>query len=229
MESARGMSMQARLGLLRLVSPALPVGGFSYSRGLEGAVAAGWVHDERSAGDFVIDVLERSLCPLDGAVLCRLLQAFRDDERDAVLHWTRLLTAFRESRELLLEDQQMGLALRRLLSGLEPEGARPLPEGLPPSYTCMFALAATRWGVAPEDALSGFFYACCDSMVSAALRLLPLGQSAGQRVLERALPAIERCAKHSATLRDDDIGNLCPGLALASATHETQYSRLFRS
>lgn len=223
------MNPLAHLALLRLVSPALPVGGFSYSRGLEAAVAAGWAHDEDTAADWICDLLEQAVCPLDGAVLCRLHRAWSGGDDGAVLYWTRFLRASRESAELALEDEQMGLALARLLMGLDVAAADLRGTGLPASYTCMFALAAVHWSIPLEPALLGLHWAVAEGQVSAALRLLPLGQSAGQRVLERALPCIERCVARARQFEDDDVGNFAPGLALASAWHETQYSRLFRS
>lgn len=223
------MSGLASLGLMRLVSPALPVGAFSYSRGLEAAVAAGWVHDEGSAGDWIVGVVEHALCPLDAAVLCRLHDAWSAGDLPSVRRWTLFLRASRESAELLLEDEQMGLALARLLqAGGEPRAALKRAE-IPPSFACMFALAAVRWRIERDDAVLGFLWSATESQVSAALRLLPLGQTAGQRMLERALPQIERCAVRARELDDDQVGNLAPGLALASAWHETQYSRMFRS
>jgi urease accessory protein len=223
------MRLQAQLSLLRLVSPALPVGAFSYSRGLEPAVAADWVCDEQSAGAFILGVLEHAVCPLDGAVLCRLHRAWSERDQGAVLHWTRVLRAFRESCELLLEDEQMGIALGRLLTSLGVAGADAKVTAIPPSYTNMFALAAVHWGIDLPNAIAGFFFAYCEGQVSVALRLLPLGQTAGQRMLERAMPVVERCVERATSLDDAEIGNFCAGLALASARHETQYSRLFRS
>jgi urease accessory protein len=220
--------LRAHLALLRLASPGLPVGAFSYSRGLEPAVAAGWVHDEASAGDFILGVLERSICPLEGAILLRLHDAWSADDAGSVRAWTLWLRAARESRELLLEDEQMGLALRRLL--INAGVATTVEAGaLPPSFTCMFALAAVRWGIAAEHALAGYFWVYCEAQTTAVMRLLPLGQTAGQRLLERALPIIEACTERARTLPDDEIGNFAAGLALASAHHESQYSRLFRS
>jgi urease accessory protein len=221
--------LRAQLALLRLTSPGLPVGAFSYSRGLEAAVAAGWAQDERSAGDFILGVLEHTLCPLDGALLCRLYRAWAKDDALAVRRLTLELRAFRESSELLLEDEQMGLALARLLAARAVPGADLKASGIPPSYTCMFALAAVRWSIELEQALAGFFWAVCESQVSAAQRLLPLGQTAGQRLLERAMPVVERCVPRALAIEDDEIGNFAPGLALLSAQHEVQYSRLFRS
>ena len=223
------MSALPRLALMRLCSPALPVGAFSYSRGLEAAVQAGWVHDEASASDWISGVIEHATCPLDAAVLRRLHAAWSADDVQAVQRWTRFLRASRESAELLLEDEQMGLALARLLVEAGELRAAIKPLQLPASFTCMFALAAVRWQIDADDAVLGLLCSGAESQVSAALRLLPLGQTAGQRMLERAWPVIERCTIRAHEIADDDIGNFTPGLALASAWHETQYSRLFRS
>jgi urease accessory protein len=220
------MNVGIQLGLLRLVSPALPVGAFAYSRGLEGAVAAGLVHDETSLGDWIVGVLEHVLCPLDGGMLVRMHAAWQQDDLARVQAWSLQLRAFRESHELLLEDEQMGNALARMLRGVGIADADRLEQ---PGYTCVFALAAVRWGIAPRDALAGLFWAFCEGQVGAALRLLPVGQSAGQRILERALPVIERCVPRALALSDDELGSYAPGLARCSARHELQYSRLFRS
>src|SRR6185295_735592 len=115
-----------------------------------------------------------------------------------------------------LEDEQMGAALARMLRGV----GIAVPALQRPGYTCMFALAAVRWGIAPRDALAGLFWAFCEGQVGAALRLLPIGQSAGQRILERALPVIERSVPRALALGDDELGSYAPGLARASAQHE---------
>jgi urease accessory protein len=205
------------------------VGAFSYSRGLEGAVEAGFVRDESTLASWILGLLEHAVCPTDGALLCRLYRAGQAADLEAVRAHTLELRALRESAELLLEDQQMGIALARLLAGLEVEGSDLRRLELSPSYTTMFTLAAVRWDIPLEAALSGFFFAVAEGQIGAALRLLPLGQSAGQRILSSALPVIERCVARSLALEDHEIGNFTPGLALLSARHETQYSRLFRS
>jgi urease accessory protein len=162
-------------------------------------------------------------------VLHRLHAAWSADDVQAVRHWTQFLRASRESAELLLEDEQMGLALARLLVESGESRAALKAARLPASFTGMFALAAVRWRIDADDAVLGLLCSCAESQVSAALRLLPIGQTAGQRMLERAWPVIERCAIRAPEIADDDLGNFTPGLALASAWHETQYSRLFRS
>jgi len=230
---ASSTAMQTQLGallaLMRLSSPSLPVGAFSYSRGLEAAVAAGTVHDEASATDHILGLLEHVVCPVDAALLVRLHRAWTQGDLAAARAWTLRLRALRESAELALEDEHMGLALARLLLARGVAEADLAVQRLAPSYTCMFALAAVRFGIEVEPAVAGFLWAICESQVGAALRLLPLGQTAGQRLLEAAMPVIERCVAVALALEDDQVGSFAPGLALRSAQHEVQYSRLFRS
>lgn len=219
----------ALVGLLRLVSPALPIGAFAYSRGLEHAVTRGWVHDEASAERWIVGLLQCSLCNLDGPLLVRIERALAQHDIPDALRWVELSRASRESRELLLEDEQMGRALLRLLSDLDVPRAKGLIATQSFSLVAGFAVAGLHHGVAIRDLLAGLFYAACESQVGAAVRLVPLGQTSGQRILSSALCAIPACVEHALAVEDDDIGNLAPALALGSAWHETQYSRLFRS
>jgi urease accessory protein len=223
------MTDQALLPLLRLVSPALPVGGFSYSRGLEYAVGAGWVTDEASALSWIAGVLEHGVGRLDVPGLARLHAAWSAGDGCAVARYSALLYASRESRELQLEEQQMGRALARLLRDLGIVEARALVDDERVCFASAFALAASRWGVAADDAMHGYLYNAAESQVSAAIRLVPLGQTAGQRMLSRLIPLIARVVASARELDDDELGGQTPGLASASARHETQYTRLFRS
>ena len=186
------------------------------------------MHDEASVASWIVGIIEHAVAPLEGAVLCRLHRAFVAEDAAEVARWSAFLRASRESAELLLEDAHMGRALARLLQSL---GHYPgwLDPAAQPSFASMFALAAVRWEVPQHDAVAGFLWSVAEGQVGAAMRLLPLGQTAGQRILSHALPVIERCAESAVTQDDDAIGNFSSGLALASAWHETQYSRLFRS
>jgi urease accessory protein len=214
---------------MRLVSPALPIGAFAYSRGLENAVARGWVHDEASAERWIVGLLSHSLSNLDGPLLVRIERALSQHDVQAVLRWVALSRASRESRELVLEDEQMGRALLRLLCDLDVPHAKGLYATQSFSLVAGFAVAGLFHRVTIRDLLAGLFYAACESQTQAAVRLIPLGQTAGQRILSSALRAIPACVAHALEAEDDDIGNLAPALALGSAWHETQYSRLFRS
>lgn len=215
------------LQLLRLVSPSLPVGSFSYSRGLEAAVEAGWVKDEATAGAWILGTLEHSVAPLDGALFWRMTAALAAGDHDGFLGHDAWLAAARESLELQREDRRMAEALATLLADL---GALPDPRlGAVGTYAGAFALAARHGQVAPAAALRGLLWALADAQVAAALRLARLGQTGGQRILIAAAAVIERSATSAMSLGDDEIGNVSVAMAIASAWHETQYSRLFRS
>jgi urease accessory protein len=216
------------LRLLQLTSPALPVGAYAYSQGLEHAVDAGWVHDEDSAADWIIGLLEHALAQLDAPVLVRLHAAWCASDSASVHHWNRMLQASRESAELLAEDRHLGAALSRLLAGLDVDAAAAWT-GKAPGFAAMFALAAVRWDIPCRDSVSGFLWSWSENQVAAAIKLVPLGQTAGQRILSRAVAAIPAVVERALAVRDDEIGFLTPALAIGSALHETQYSRLFRS
>lgn len=216
------------LHLLRLVSASLPVGTFSYSRGLEAAVEAGWVSDEAAARDWILGTLEHSLAPLDGALFLRMMAALASHDFDALQRYDDWLSAARESRELQLEDRRMAEALLSLLEDLGACNDEPPPISLR-SYAGAFALAAHHWHVPSHAALQGLLWTVVDGQVAAALRLVRMGQTAGQRILIESVPVIERSATAAARLDDGDIGNVSVAMAMASARHETQYSRLFRS
>ncbi|QOG06210.1 urease accessory protein UreF [Aureimonas sp. OT7] len=218
----------AHLHLLRLVSQTLPIGGFSYSRGLEPAILAGWVCDEASAREWIIGVLQSSFAQLDGALFWRLASALAQGDEERFLAADAWLAASRESREFQLEDRRLGQALLRLLTDLDVPGAR-RGHNRQLTFAAVFALAVHHWRIAPMVALQGLMWIFVEGQVTAAIRLVPLGHTAGQRILIHAVEPIERAAARAASMADDDIGNMAPALAMASAWHETQYSRLFQS
>ena len=216
------------LHLLRLVSPSLPVGAFSYSRGLEYAAEAGWVHDEATAREWIHGTLENTFAVLDGALFWRMSEALAKDDADGFVSADAWLAAGRESRELQLEDRRMGEALLRLLADLDVPRAQAYL-GQPLTYPAAFAIAAHHWNVTPAAALKGLMWTIVEGQVAAAMRLVRLGHTAGQRILIDAVPVIERAVSTARSLEDDEIGNVSVALAMASAWHETQYSRIFRS
>lgn len=217
------------LHLLRLVSPSFPVGAFSYSRGLEWAVQAGWVHDAVTARDWILGNLEHTVAAVDGALFWRMSQALQRGDDASFTEANAWLGASRESRELQLEDRRMGAALLALLADLGLREAERLAAVIEPTYPAAFAIAAGCWKVTPAAALKGLLWSIVDAQVAAAIRLVPLGFVDGQRVLIDAVAVVARSATRARTLQDSEIGNLSPALAMASAWHETQYSRLFRS
>jgi urease accessory protein len=214
---------------LRFSSPTLPIGSYAYSRGLEYALDVGWIHDEPSALAWILGLLRHTGTKLDGPSMLRLYDAHRARDARAIERWNARLLASRESSELRLEDTQLGAAFARLLAGLGIERAQPWVARADTCYANMFALACEHGGVPSESALLAYLWALSESQVSAAVRLLPLGQTAGQRLLSAIAEALPDCASAAISCSDDELGALAPGLAIASARHEIQYTRLFRS
>jgi urease accessory protein len=215
--------------LMQIVSPALPIGAFAYSQGLEQTVAEGWVTDEEEATAWLLGLLESSFGTLDLPVLARLLVAWRAGDRATVGRWSAWLAACRPTRELRAEDRQLGAALARVLETLGVAEASGWTTDLHVTHATMFALAAAHFEVPLPAALSGHAFAWAESITGAAVRLVPLGQSSGQRMLAAAGQAIPRVVERALSLLDDELGAATPGQAIASARHETLYSRLFRS
>lgn len=215
--------------LLQLCSPSLPVGAYAYSQGLECAVERGWVRDEASASAWILGLLGHGLRRLDLPVFARLYQAWRATDPDAVRRWNARLYASREAAELQREDRHLGTALARLLADLGIAEAEPWRNALQVCFATLFGLAAVKWDIPLPEAATGYAWAWTENQVIAATRLLPLGQTASQRLLAAAGPAIAVAVEAGLKLADENIGAAAPGLALAGALHETQYSRLFRS
>lgn len=211
--------------LLQLASPALPVGAYSYSGGLESAVDAGIVRDAASAERWIGDVLEFSVARMESPVLLLFLSGFSGKDIPSVVKTNEMFLASRETAELRAETVQMGYSMSRLLKDLGL-GEVPLAE---PSFPAAFAHAAAHWKIAPEEALQAYLWAWVENQVMAAVKAVPLGQTDGQRILLGLGERIVALATKILSTKDDEIGNFAPGLALLSARHETQYSRLFRS
>ena len=216
------------LHLLRLVSPILPVGAFSYSRGLESAVHHGLVKTEESAQDWIHGMLEHIFATLDAPLFLRMMAALAAGDRSSFLRHDAWLQAARESRELQAEDRLMGDALQRLMRDLAVDTAVDY-DGCTLSFPAAFAIASTHWRIEPRQALAGLMWLVVEGQVSAAMRLVPLGQTSGQRILIGGVAVIERSGRRARELHDDEIGNTAIGLGILSAWHEQQYSRLFRS
>lgn len=220
------------LALLYLASPALPIGAFAYSNGLAAAIDLGWVTNEQSLSDWMHGVLIHGLGRLDLPVLLRLHAAATQGDAmhgdvASFDHWNDIILAARETSELVNEELHLGKALWRLLRDQAMLPAMRLPKE--PGYVAMFALAASILGVDALSAAHGFAWSWAENQTAVACKTIPLGQTAGQRVLLRLMPEISRIAADAAGICDDDIGGSLPGLSLASCLHETQYSRLFRS
>ena len=219
----------ALLRLMQLVSPALPVGAYAYSQGMEYAVHSEWLRDEASVAEWIQGLSQQLLARVDIPVLARLYRAWQTHDEAALLYWSAYLRASRESRELQEEDRQLGGALARLLRDLEIAEAEAWIDHRDTAFAVLFSLAAVRWRVPLHAAAHGYLWAWAENQVAAAIKLVPLGQTAGQRILSRLSAFIPALITRGLAMDDEQIGFVAQRWAMGSALHEHQYSRLFRS
>jgi urease accessory protein len=224
-----GVDQSARLrpllALLQLASPALPVGGFAYSQGLESAISEGLVHDAASAQRWIHDALLLVLARFEAPAWLRIHDAALARDESAMQHWNEELLATRETAELRAESLQMGASMLRVYAPLNLT-VPPLPDA---TYTAGFATACAQLGIARLDGLAAYLWAWTENQVLVAVKTVPLGQQAGQAMLLALHSAVQQAVEQAAALTDDELGTAAIGFALQSARHETQYSRLFRS
>jgi len=219
--------------LLQLASPALPVGAYTYSQGLEWAVEAGTVRDETTALQWIGDQLEWNLGRFEVPLLARMMAAHKSGVTEGnprgtgemALELDAQYLASRETAELRAETLQMGHSLRRLIDDLGANIAV-LPA---PTFASVWSAVAVAWEIAHEEALTAWLWSWAENQVMAALKAVPLGQAAGQRILLEIGARIPAVVERALTLDEDEFSNFAPGFAIACARHETQYSRLFRS
>ena len=219
----------ARLRLMQLVSPALPIGGFTYSQGLEWAVEQGWIANPWQLSDWLRGLIDDNLVALELPVLLRLYRACASGDEAAVARWGRRLYAGRETRELRQEESNRARAMTTLLIDLGIGRATEWNAALLHCQAAPFALAATHWSISAQDCLLGYAWGWLENQVAAAIKLVPLGQTDGQRVQLEVAGELPGAVERACAIGDDAIGAGAPALAIASARHETQYTRLFRS
>lgn len=232
--AAPALSALPAASLLRLIwlaSPALPVGGFSYSEGLEAAVDAGLVSNEAEAADWLVAQLQLGQARSDLAVLAQAVTAWREANLERIRQLNDWVLHTRETSELRLQSEQMGRSLVEWLRHDEAAASLPLAEcaALPPTYPVALALAASSSDATPRDIALACAFGWAENMMQAAIKAVPLGQSAGQRILARLSQAIPPAVEHALSLADGARQAFTPMLAILSSQHEVQYSRLFRS
>ena len=220
----------ALLRLLQLASPALPIGAYSYSEGLEALIDSGRVDSQMALEHWLVQELQVGAVRLEAAVMVRGYKALVATDLDSLRYWNHWLSAARETDELRSQSWQMGRSLMRLfqeLQAVEPSLMAALEDGC--NLAISFGVVAASWQIDLQAAVLAYLHSWTANLVSAGIKLIPLGQTAGQTVLLRLQPTIEQATTDVLALSDDDLGSCGWGLALASMAHETQYSRLFRS
>jgi urease accessory protein len=220
--------------LMTWLSPAFPVGAFSYSHGLEWAVEDGLVPDEARLADWIGAGLAHEF----GAVGAHQLRAAHDA---AIAHDAEALRAaiaeacaWQPTREFALESLAQGKAFITTLRNVSKPSpalawAAPVIEGEAIAYPSAVGIAAALHGVPLRETLVGYFQAFTGNLVSAGIRLIPLGQTAGQRIMVKLEAPILAAAEAALTRHGEDIGTAAPMADWASMKHETQYTRLFRT
>lgn len=219
--------------LLQLASPALPVGAYTYSQGLEWAVESGVIRDETTASRWIGDLLDHGIGQFEAPLVAALMAAWTASDLTEVAGLNAEFLASRESAELRAETVQMGFSLRRLLHDLRDESLTPvvqMVESLPEvAFPTVWSGIAATWRIDPEAALTAYLWSWAENQVMAALKAVPLGQAAGQRLLAELGRRIPSATVNAKNRPKSQWSNFTPGFAIACARHETQYSRLFRS
>lgn len=218
--------------LLQLSSPMLPVGAYSYSQGLEWAVDQGMVHDRETAQRWIEEVLRLNISRCDAPILLRMHHAWTDRDAARLTHWNEVFLVSREGSELRAETEQMGYSMRHLLQELAAVDTTMLDilhHLQPLCFPVAFSCAAVSWNIPPRAAASAFLWSWVESQVSVAMKIIPIGQVAGQHILTGMARLFPNIINEIVVLKDDEINTWNPMFAIACCAHETLYSRLFRS
>ncbi|MDB5920459.1 MAG: Urease accessory protein UreF [Massilia sp.] len=221
------MNAIALLHLLQFASPALPIGGYSYSQGLETAIDTGAVSDASSARAWIAGYLEEVIALWEAPLSWRLMKAFEAGDDAGVALWSERFIASRDSAEFRAETIQMGYSLTNLVAELGVADVTRL--GLDVSLPTAFACAVCALDIPHEEALLAMLFSWAENQVLVCVKSVPLGQVAGQRLLLSLSPDIEAAAAIASSICDDDMSNWTPGLSMLSIRHEVQHGRLYRS
>lgn len=221
---------QALLRLLQLVSPTLPVGAYSYSEGLETLVQQGRLTTSETVTNWLEQELRWGLIRVDAVAIKAVYNAIDQSDPATVGILNHWLSALRDSEESRHQSWSMGRALNRMAVNLEPDLQGRLAHlDSPCNFAIGFGLLAAQWHIEPQTAVLGYLQSWATNLIAAAIKLVPLGQTVGQKILLELTPALETAVAHCLVSTPDDMFLSSWGTSLASMQHETLYSRLFRS
>jgi urease accessory protein len=224
------MNSAALLSLLQLVSPALPVGAYTYSEGLETLIQTEQIQTAAQLEQWLTHELRYGTIRVEAAVLVRAYYAAMNADLNQLNYWNQWLSALRDTTELRDQSWQMGRSLSRLLQDVEPDTER-LLNGItePSNFAISFAVAAAYWQIEISATVLGYLQSWAANLVNAGVRLIPLGQTQGQRLLLNLQSQLTQTSQRVLELSDDQLECCSWGVSLGSMKHETLYSRLFRS
>ena len=223
------MHNSQQLRLMQLASSSLPVGAFTWSQGLEWAVEIGWVKSVDDFSGWQIQQMEQNFFTVDLPLLARLYRACEQDDLAAARRWSAYLLACRETRELRDEERSRGAAFTRLVTDWEPDCSPQWRALFSESQLCGMAWLGVRWKIPLTELALSFGYSWIESAVMAGVKLVPFGQQAAQRLIISLCDRYAQGLVQALACPDASLGSSTPLAAIASARHETQYSRLFRS
>ncbi|MDU1877160.1 urease accessory protein UreF [Citrobacter sp.] len=223
------MHSTQQLRLMQLASSSLPVGSFTWSQGLEWAVEIGWVKSVNDFSGWQIQQMEHNFFTVDLPLLARLYRACEQDDLAAARRWTAYLLACRETRELRDEERSRGIAFTRLVTDWEPDCSQEWRTLFADSQLCGMAWLGVRWKIPLTNLALSLGYSWIESAVMAGVKLVPFGQQAAQRLIISLCDRYAQGLAQALACPDTRLGSATPLAAIASARHETQYSRLFRS
>jgi len=233
MEALLGTIMRTDLHstykLFQLTSPNLPTGAFTYSQGLEWGVENGWITGKESLSEWLESILYSGYAELEIPLLKRLYLAVKDDDLKAFEFWSSYLLASRETKELRQEEMHRGRATFKILTDLNIAIESGWEDAIKKCQAAGYALAAVRWNIGIQQAVLGYTWGWLENMVMAAVKIIPIGQAAGQQVLAAIVDQTVDALEQGLAVEDVSLGGSCPAMVISSCLHETQYTRLFRS
>ena len=223
------ISQLSLLRLMNLMSPTLPIGGFTYSQGIEQAIENNWISDIDTAQQWLENQLFFGLLYTDLPILIRLYKSTSIGDKDQAQKWSNFLLACRETRELRQEEINRGRALTKIIKSLESSAVSGWEKITNTNHLSGYALISNVWKIPIDELLLGYSWSWLENQVSVIVKIIPLGQTEGQQLLNQLVTEIPEVISKSKVVSAEDIGMTQPAFAIASSLHETQYTRIFRS